>query len=261
MRWLPARLVPTFLAVTSPTRHAFVRTATLLVLALVCLAACSSAPPFDAKAMALEWHAFMQRDYVLRSGDHLEVRVRELKALGAGSATGELVQDVVVSPTGWIDLREVPTPIQVGGRTVSSARTLIEEAYKTKFGAPNVGVSLTEAGAQSVYVCGEVGRSGPVPYQPGLTMTQAIASAGSFEITVKYSDVRILRINPDGTQRTFRVNMEDVFHDESPDFLLLPGDVVYCQTSGIADAGNWVELWIRRLLPFSLGGPALGSVN
>jgi protein involved in polysaccharide export with SLBB domain len=96
---------------------------------------------------------------------------------------------------------------------------------------------------------------------PGLTMTQAIASAGSFQITVKHSDIRILRINPDGTQRTFRVNMSRVLLDEWPDFLLLPGDVVYAQTSAVADVGNLVELYVRRMLPFQLGGPALGTVN
>jgi len=73
--------------------------------------------------------------------------------------------------------------------------------------------------------------------------------------------VRILRVNPDGTQRTFRVNMEAVLLDEQPDFLLLPGDVVYAQTSTIADIGNWVELYIRRMLPFQIGGPAFGTGN
>jgi len=92
-------------------------------------------------------------------------------------------------------------------------------------------------------------------------MTQAIAAAGSFIHTVKHSDIRVLRIHPDGSQRTFRVNMDAVLLDQQPDFLLLPGDVVYAQTSGIADAGNWVDLWIRRLLPFSIGGPAIGTIQ
>lgn len=227
---------------------------------VVSLAACSSAPPFDAKAMAMEWAAYMQRDYVLRPGDHLEVRVDKLQSEG-GAEQRDVVQQVIVSPTGWVELRELPAALQVGGRAVGTARTLITEAYRLKFRDPRVFVSLTEAGAQSVYVCGEVGRSGPVPYQPGLTMIQAIASAGGFQITVKHSDVRILRIAPDGVQHTYRVNMEAILFEESPDFLLLPGDVVYCQTSGIADAGNWVELWIRRLLPFGLGGPSVTSLN
>lgn len=220
--------------------------------------ACSSAPPFDAKAVATEWVAYMQRDYVLRPGDRLSVRVDQLAVPGEAR---DPVQEVSVSPTGTIDLRQLPGPLQVGGKSVGAMRTLVVEAYKSQFSDPRVSVSLVQAATQSVYVCGEVFRPGPVPYQAGLTMTQAIASAGSFNHTVKHSDIRILRINQDGSQRTTRVNMDAILRDEQPDFLLLPGDVIYAQTSGIADAGNWVDLWIRRLLPFSIGGPAIGTVN
>ncbi|MBL8755493.1 MAG: polysaccharide biosynthesis/export family protein [Planctomycetes bacterium] len=224
------------------------------------LCACSSAPPFDAKAVATEWAAYMQRDYVLRSGDRLAVRVDNLSS-GEGTSA-DAVQEVIVSPTGSVDLRRLPGPLQVSGKSVGAARTLIYEAYKNGvFNDPIVSVTLTEASVQSVYVCGEVFRAGPVPFTPGLTMTQAIAAAGSFNYTVKHSDIRILRINADGTQRTFRVNMDKVLLDQSPDFLLLPGDVIYAQTSTIADLGNLVDLYIRRLLPFSLGGPALGTVD
>ena len=227
------------------------------------LAGCFAAPPFDAKAIATEWASYMQRDYVLRPGDRLSVRVEGVEGIAAAATDprGNL-QEVVVSPTGTIDLRQLPSPLQVGGKSVGSMRTQIVEAYKQlKFTEPRVSVSLTEAAAQSVYVCGEVFRPGPVPYTPGLTMTMAIAAAGSFNITVKHSDIRILRINQDGTQRTTRVNMEAVLLDQQPDFLLLPGDVVYAQTSGIADAGNWVELWIRRLLPFELSSPGPTTGN
>ncbi len=243
-------------AVTSKPPHVSLSFAVLL------LAACSSAaPPFDAKAIAQEWAAYMQRDYVLRPGDRLSVRVDQLFEQQGEARDSD--QEVVVSPTGTIDLRRLPGPLPVGGKSVGATRTLIVDAYKQLFpgGEPRVSVALTEAAVQSVYVCGEVFRPGPVPYQPGITMTQAIASAGSFNHTVKHSDIRVLRINQDGSQRTVRVNMEAILLDQQPDFLLLPGDVIYAQTSGIADAGNWVDLWIRRLLPFQLGGPAIGTIR
>ena len=225
----------------------------------VLLAGCA-APPFDAKAIATEWAAYMQRDYVLRPGDRLSVRVEGLS--GGAADARDNIQEVVVSPTGTIDLRQLPGPLVVGGKSVGAMRTQVVEAYKAlNFTEPRVGVSLTEAAAQSVYVCGEVFRPGPVVYQPGLTMTMAIAAAGSFNYTIKHSDVRILRINQDGTQRTTRVNMEAILLDQQPDFLLLPGDVIYAQTSGIAEVGNWVDLWIRRLLPFELASPAFVTGN
>jgi protein involved in polysaccharide export with SLBB domain len=244
--------------VSSPARPVGWR-AVLGVCLAALLAACA-APPFDAKAIATEWAAYMQRDYVLRPGDRLSVRVEGLSG-GAGDERAN-VQEVVVSPTGTIDLRQLTGPLVVGGKSVGSMRTQVIEAYtQLGFTGPRVGVSLTEAAAQSVYVCGEVFRPGPVAYHPGLTMTMAIAAAGSFNITVKHSDIRVLRINQDGTQRTTRVNMEAVLLDQQPDFLLLPGDVIYAQTSGIAEAGNWVELWIRRLLPFEISSPGPTTGN
>jgi len=235
----------------------------LTSLLLLVVTACAGAPPFDAKAVAVEWAAYMQRDYSLRPGDKLAVQVTQP---GSTTAEQDAVQEVIVAPTGTIDLRRLPAPLQVSGRSVGAVRTLVLDAYKKEFLAqggiePRVSISLREAAAQSVYVCGEVMKSGPVAFQAGLTMTQAIAAAGSFNYTIKESDVRILRIAPDGTQRTFRVNMTAVLQDQQPDFLLLPGDVVYCQTSTIADVGNLVDLYIRRLLPFSLTGPSLGTVG
>lgn len=232
-----------------------------LLVALLLLSACSSAPPFDAKAVAQEWAAFMQRDYTLRAGDRLTVLVDQLATLEeAGRTQGQAqnvgVQEVLVSPNGTIDLKRLDAPLHVAGISMGAARSLIVTAYeKLNFTTPpRVTVTLIEAATESVYVCGEVRNPGAQPYHPGMTMIQSIAAAGSFQITVKESDIRILRINPDGKQRTFRVNMSDVLYGEYPDFLLLPGDVVYCQTSFIADVGNLVELYIRRLLPFQLSG-------
>lgn len=227
------------------------------------LGAGCSAPAFDAKQVAMEWAAFMQRDYTLRPGDKLSILMQPTvaPANAAEARGGDVIQEVTVSPTGTIDVRELPGPLQVAGKTVGAVRTLVYEAYKTVYANPVVSVSLREAAVQSVYVFGEVFDAGPVPYQPGLTMTQAIAAAGSFNYTIKSSDVRILRIAPDGTQRTFRVNMNDVLLAEYPDFLLLPGDVVYCQTSTVADIGNLVDLYIRRMLPFSLVGPSVGTTG
>ena len=243
-------------------RSAFRRrclTSSLLAVVATLFVACA-APPFDARAVATEWVAYMQRDYILRPGDRLAIRVDQLSGGVEGDARDN-VQEVIVSPMGTIDLRLLPSPLHVGGKSMSGGRALIIEAYKHEFTGPRVSVSLTEAAVQSVYVCGEVRAAGAIPFQPGMTMTQAIAAAGSFHYTVNHDNVRILRVNPDGTQRTFAINMAAVFQEEQPDFLLLPGDVIYCQTSGIADVGNWVDLWIRRLLPFQIGGPAIGTVN
>ena len=225
---------------------------------LTVLGACSSAPPFDAKAVAQEWAAYMQRDYTLRPGDKLGVQVIRV---GEDTPDNAVVQQAIVSPTGTVDLLRLPKPIHVSGRSVAGSRSLILDAYEKVFANPRVSVTLVEASAQSVYVCGEVNRPGPIPYQPGLTMTQAIASSGSYRNTVDGGDIRILRIALDGTQRSFRVNLDSVLYDSQPDFLLLPGDVVFCQPSTIAEVGDAVDLYIRRLLPFTITGPSIGVIG
>jgi protein involved in polysaccharide export with SLBB domain len=239
------------------------------LLSLLLLGACSSAPPFDAKAVVQEWAAYMQRDYTLRAGDRLSIRVDQLATAEGASVqgqgqgpgqTGGGTQEVVVSPNGTIDLRKLEAPLHVAGTSVGAARSMIISAYERFFTeTPRVTVTLVQAATESVYVCGEVRTGGVFPYHPGMTMMQAIAAAEGFQITVKESDIRILRMNQDGSQRTFRVNMSDVLYGNYPDFLLLPGDVVYCQTSLIADLGNLVELYIRRLLPFALTGVSIGG--
>ena len=211
----------------------------------VMFTACTSAPPFDAETMVKDWMQFMQSDHVIRPGDQLAVTVYQ---------ADELTQEVTVAPTGIVHLRRLPKPIRAIGTTVGTFRRQVQEAYAEVLQVAEVSVSLTQASVNAVYVAGEVLRPGPVAYAPGMTLTQSVAAAGGFDITAKDSDVRILRNEPGRAPRTFRVNAEDIFFEQGQDFLVLPGDVVFCQTSGIADVGNWVELYIRRILPFQLTG-------
>lgn len=210
------------------------------------VAACSSAPPFDAAAMVRDWAQYMQKDYVLRPGDRLAISVYQQP---------DLTQETVVAPNGSVSLRRIPDPLPAAGVTVGSFRTLVQQRYaEVPVEHAEVSVSLVEASAKSVYVAGEVQKPGVVPYVTGMTLSQALAAAGGFLITADDDDVRVLRNQPMAGPHTYRVNVEQTLYESGPDFLLLPGDVVFAQTSGIADVGNWVELYIRRVLPFQITG-------
>ena len=137
--------------------------AVLCYVLFTALGACAGAPPFDAKAVAREWAAYMQRDYNLRPGDKLGVQVVRV---GEDTPENSVVQQVIVSPNGTVDLLRLAQPIHVSGRSVAGIRSLILDAYEQVFANPRVSVTLVEASAQSVYVCGEVYRAGPIPYQP-----------------------------------------------------------------------------------------------
>ena len=63
-------------------------------LLLLVVTACAGAPPFDAKAVAVEWAAYMQRDYSLRPGDKLAVQVTQP---GSTSTEQDAVQEVIAA--------------------------------------------------------------------------------------------------------------------------------------------------------------------
>lgn len=201
-------------------------------------------PPFDAAKMLEEWTRFMDDQYVLRPGDRLSVSVYTMP---------ELTQDVVVPPNGDVSLRRLEVPVRAAGLPIAGFRAHVQEAYKQRLRDAEVSVLLVEAAAKSVYVAGEVKTAGAIAYTPGLTLLQAIAAAGGVELTSQPAAVIVNRKDGKGKVVAYRVDVDAVLYQaDAPDFLLLPGDVVFVPTSGIADVGNWVELYIRRLIPLPL---------
>jgi polysaccharide biosynthesis/export protein PslD len=221
-----------------------IRWRALVLLPLLQLLACSSAPPLDVQSMLIEWSSHMQQNYQLRHGDRVAISVYQ---------DSSLAQEVIVSPAGTISLRRIPEEIRVEGHSMGSVRMQIQRAYAQKLPEAEVSVSLIEVAAASLYVAGEVRDPGVIAYTKGMTASAAVMAAGGLKFTAKWNDVRILRNRPGRAPKTIRIDMDKTLHGEGPDLLLLPGDVLYAQTSAIADAGNWVELYIRRLLPFQFG--------
>lgn len=231
------------------------KTAFLALLAALAAAGCSSAPPFDAAKMIVEWESYMNQDHVLVPGDQLTI-------VFPGVGAAEVPQQTVVTAEGTVSIPRIPQPIKAIGRKLSEFRLIAQQALAEANAGLEILVYLTKPLEKAVYVGGEVRTPSAVPWNAHMTVSRAIAAAGSFLITAKDTDIFVVRPDP-GTRapRSIRVNVDDILHGKQPDFPLLPGDVVWAQTSSIADVGNWVELYIRRLLPFSLSGPAVGSTR
>jgi protein involved in polysaccharide export with SLBB domain len=222
----------------------------LLVLLSLGLAGCA-APPFDARAVAEEWSAYMQSDYKVRPYDVLSIQIQP---------DDKLVAEIQVPPSGKVTFPDLKDEVQVLGRSFGGLRQELTVLYGKRFeGNFILTLSLLKSTADSVYVAGEVKRPGVVPYAPTMTLTQALATAGGLMITAKGTDIRILRNEVGRATRTFRVDYDGIIFREQPDFLVLPGDVIYCQTSGIGEAGYQVDLWIRRLIPFNLSATSIGT--
>ncbi len=77
-----------------------------------------------------------------------------------------------------------------------------------------------------VYVAGQVQEPGPVTYQDGLTVLQALTAAGGQSTTAKLRDAYILR----GGERIL-VNLKRIIQGRDPDVIMQPEDQLYVQES------------------------------
>ncbi|MEZ5964009.1 MAG: SLBB domain-containing protein [Planctomycetota bacterium] len=228
-----------------------------LVVALATLlpfAACSTAPPFDAKAVVQEWAAYMNQDHTLVPGDILEIAIPDL--VGSPSVRA------AVSAEGAVSLPKLERSIITTNKTVGQFRLEVVEAYRREnFSVSSVTVTLATPSTKSVYVCGEVKEPGPVAWTEQLSVAKAVAATGGTIVTANWQDVYVTRADP-ATQvpRSYRVNLKQVLYGESMDFPLLPGDVVFVQTSVGGDIAYFVDLWVRRVLPIESVGAVFGII-
>jgi protein involved in polysaccharide export with SLBB domain len=231
------------------------RRSVVALAALLFLAACSStAPKFDAKAVVQEWAAFMNQDHTLVPGDTLEISVPE--QLGTAAVR------VTVSAEGAVSLPRLDRSISTTNKTVATFRQEVIQAYRDQgLTVGTASVTLAAPSLKSVYVYGEVKEPGPVAWSEQLSVAKAVAATGGHIVTANAKDVYVTRADPQTLEpRSYRVNLKDVLYGETMDFPLLPGDVVFVQTSVGGDIAHFVDLWVRRVLPIESVGAVFGII-
>lgn len=108
------------------------------------------------------------KDYVIGADDVLDVNVWKEQ---------ELTRSLQVRPDGKISM-PLLGDVQAAGLTPGQLAQNVSEKLKKYLTAPQVTVILTQINSQRVYVMGEVTRPGAYPVLPGMTILQAISSAG-----------------------------------------------------------------------------------
>jgi polysaccharide export outer membrane protein len=108
------------------------------------------------------------KDYVIGPDDVLDVSVWKEQ---------ELTRTLQVRPDGKISM-PLLGDVQAAGLTPGQLAQAVSEKLKKYLTAPQVTVILTQINSQRVYVIGEVTRPGAYPVLPGMTILQAISSAG-----------------------------------------------------------------------------------
>ncbi len=141
----------------------------------------------------------------------------------------ELTLTVPVRPDGMISL-PLLNDVQAAGKTPAQLRTEITEKL-TKFDKdPQVTVIVAAMNSQRVYVTGYVARAGAYAMLPGMTVLQAISSAGGFTLFANQGNIIILRTE-NGKQLRLPFNYKDVISGKKTDqnIVLKPGDTIVVQ--------------------------------
>src|SRR5271169_3376964 len=154
--------------------------------------------------------------YVIGASDTLTVTVWKEPAL-SGS--------LLVRPDGMISM-PLLGDIQATGLTPLQLAGLIEEKLKKFIQDPNVSVVLTQIHSKVIYLLGEVAKKGPVEMTPGMTLLEAISSAGGLTDFANAKKIYILR-KESGTQQKIPVHYKEALKgDNALNVPLKTGDTI-----------------------------------
>jgi polysaccharide biosynthesis/export protein len=161
-------------------------------------------PPFATQGQAAAYE--YGSGYRVGAGDRLSIRV-----IGEQDLTGEYVVDA----TGVMSMPYVQS-VPVAGLNTGQIERLIERKLKAGY-LRDPKVSVQAINLRPFYIMGEVTTGGSFPYQPGITVQNAIAIAGGYGTRADKGVVLITRKSANGTN-TFKVPVTTQVY---------PGDIVF----------------------------------
>jgi polysaccharide export outer membrane protein len=141
----------------------------------------------------------------------------------------ELSATVVVRPDGKISLPLIGE-LSVNGKTVVELQKDVTLRLAQFIAQPTVNVIVKEVNSAKVSVSGEVKTPGMYKISYRATVLDAVALAGGFTEYAKRNKVMLIRIESNGQQRKFTINVDDLLKGEKGDlFYILPYDKIYVQ--------------------------------
>lgn len=188
-------------------------------------------------------------NYKIQVGDTLDIKFFYNPELNE--------KELPVRPDGRISLQLIDE-VSASGLTPDNLKTLLKKKFEaTELKNVEIAVVVRSFSHQKVFVDGEVNAPRLVPIMGQLTVMQAIAQAVGMKDTARRWEVIVIRHGRDHKPMITTVNLDKVLDgtDLSQDILLMPFDIVYVPKSPIANVDLWVDLYIRRLLPFALPSP------
>ncbi|HEX7389605.1 MAG TPA: polysaccharide biosynthesis/export family protein [Acidiphilium sp.] len=144
--------------------------------------------------------------YRLGPGDVLRITVFGQKQLSADYRVG--ASDAVDIP--------LLGPVRAGGRTAGGLARAIAALLRRRGMLVDPEVAVEVKNYRPFSILGEVNKPGQYPFEPGMTVLEAVALAGGFTYRAAESEVEVIRVRH-GRARAFRA---------PADALIIPGDVI-----------------------------------
>jgi len=158
-----------------------------------------------------------------------------------------------VQPDGRITL-PLLAPVMVADRTVTDVQAAISRGYASQLVRPQVEIAVKPQPLR-VFVGGEVQKPGVYDMPGDINALQAVIMAGGFTAAAKRTQVVIIRRGPAGRamMRTANLLREVSDPGETDPVPLRRFDVVYVPRTRVAEAGEFVQQYLRDVNPVSIG--------
>jgi len=190
------------------------------------------------------------KDYLIQRGDRLSIKF---------FYTSELNENVTVRPDGRISLQLVGE-VDAVGRTPRELSKSLRATYATLLSKPNVVVIVREFAGHRAYIGGEVNRPTMVPLDGNTTVAEAVFRAGGSKPTAALKSVILVRAGEKGRE-AFRIDLSGGFRAKATVPVLQAYDLVYVPKSFIAKVGDWVDLYINRIVPRNVSFAAIYEID
>jgi polysaccharide export outer membrane protein len=154
--------------------------------------------------------------YIIGPSDVLSVTVWKEPTLSGG---------ILVRPDGMISL-PLLGDVQASGLTPLELKAQITTQLRKFVQDPNVSVVVSQIHSKMIYMLGEVGKKGPIEMSPGMTLLEAIGSAGGITEFANAKKMYILR-DEGGKHRKIPLHYKQALKgDSTQDLVLKPGDTI-----------------------------------
>ena len=175
----------------------------------------SAAPAADSKTAPTP--ATTDPAYVIGPEDVLDISVWK---------EPDVSRVVPVRPDGRISLPLI-NDVQAAGLSPQQLAGTVTERLRKYLNEPQVTVIVTAINSQRVFVVGEVLRAGAFPMLPGMTVLQALSSAGGFTAFADVKKIHVVRLH-DGKHVELPFNYREVLKGDNPgqNIKLEPGDTI-----------------------------------